>query len=104
MFFSNLLFDFSTYCLHGRRSERIPSEEPQVSKQYIVLIYTLFYNSVSKLENNVIYRIIHFRHFTRHQYFDSNGMFISIVMSTPLLLASGFIAVSIIMTQMSLEK
>ena len=30
--------------------------------------------------------------FTRHQYFDSRGMFISVMMSTPLLVASAFIA------------
>ena len=33
--------------------------------------------------------------FTRHQYFDSSGLFISLFMSLPLLLASAFIVVSI---------
>ena len=36
----------------------------------------------------------HHKAFTRHQYFDSSGLFISLFMSTPLLLASAFIVVS----------
>jgi hypothetical protein len=36
-----------------------------------------------------------YKAFTRHQYFDSSGLFISLFMSLPLLLASAFIVVSI---------
>jgi len=48
----------------------------------------------------------HHKAFTRHQYFDSSGLFISLFMSTPLLLASAFIVgnwfhqSTVLMTQM----
>ena len=40
------------------------------------------------------YFALNHKMFTRHQYFDSSGLFISFFMSTPLLLASAFIVVS----------
>ena len=57
-----------------------------------VLLHTVLTVYIAEDLNE--YLANHHKVFTRHQYFDSSGLFISLFMSTPLLLASAFIVVS----------
>ena len=59
------------------------------TKYFLILVLTVYI-----AEDLNEYLANHHKAFTRHQYFDSSGLFISLFMSTPLLLASAFIVVS----------
>ena len=62
---------------------------------FLKLIHYITVLTVYIAEDLNEYLANHHKVFTRHQYFDSSGLFISLFMSLPLLLASAFIVVSL---------
>jgi len=80
-----------------------------VTRQYSVIqsfTFIFLLLTVYIAEDLNEYLANHHKVFTRHQYFDSSGLFISLFMSLPLLLASAFIVgnwfhqSTVLMTQM----
>ncbi|ESO10098.1 hypothetical protein HELRODRAFT_136896, partial [Helobdella robusta] len=65
-----------------------------VLMQQQIVQFVLFLFAVYMSENLNKWAAINFRVFSKHQYFDKNGMFVSMVFSFPLLFLSCCIVVS----------